>query len=687
MKILVLAYYISNDSSGGGSGRFMWTLAEALAEMGHEVICSTEPGDHENKRYDLIICSHFLHLIANNQSPKICISHGVENDETLYPGAQYYVSVSEEVKKHNMRNHIYSTVIPQPIKMPDSPIPGPNAELENILVIRRNENNEYPFDFLKENYSLAYSDLDRPIEDQIKWADLCITLGRGALEAMAYGRPVIVADKRDYMAAIGDGYLDETNIDEIAKCNFSGRRFKHPLTREWIEGEIAKYNPEDVQFLRQYVIDNHEATKIAGEYLRMAEGKESKVIDGLISVVIPAFNQHGMTLDCIYAVLENTAGFEIVVVDNGSEPPIDIPFTGFHECRVIRNEENKGFPAAVNQGISEAKGETIVLLNNDVTVTPGAINRLEGWLDTFDIVGPITNYAAGKQTVQVEPYQNIDELNEVAEDVAESNEDHGVEVNWVIGFCMAFKKSLADDVGAFDESLWPCSGEEIDFCLRAKEKGYSVAIAYDAYVHHEGSITFKDMEDAGQVKYAEICKRNDDHLRKKWGHDFWKQQDIDSEPSTPSGGIRLNIGCGYNHKEGYINIDNRSEVNPDLVCDVLKGLPYNNDSVDVVMAHDFLEHIPIGHTIGVIDEIWRVLKPGGVLDSYTPDAAHGQGAFQDPTHVSFWVENSWMYFSKPNYRNLYGIKANFDIEKLERTESAYNVYHLRVIARAIKGEK
>lgn len=153
--------------------------------------------------------------------------------------------------------------------------------------------------------------------------------------------------------------------------------------------------------------------------------------------------------------------------------------------------------------------------------------------------------------------------------------------------------------------------------------------------------------------------------------------------------FKLNLGCGFRLQKGYINIDNRPEVKPDLVCDITEGLPYDDDSVDEVRAWDFLEHILLGKTVGVIEEIWRVLKPGGIFESFTPDAEVGQAAFQDPDHKSFWVQNSWLYYSHPQYRTLYGTKADFNISKIARVETDKHarVYHLHVIAEARKEEK
>jgi len=289
----------------------------------------------------------------------------------------------------------------------------------------------------------------------------------------------------------------------------------------------------------------------------------------MISIIVPCYNQHDMTEECINAIRENTQDCEIIIVDNGSTPPIKKPFTGSIETTVIRNEENKGFPVAVNQGIRAAKGETIILLNNDVIVTREWAERLAVYLAEgydFSVVGPVTNYAAGLQRVQINSYQNKEELNDAAFDMAEEMEGQNEEVNFVIGFCMAFKRSLFDEIGPFDESLWPCSGEEIDFCLNARAKGYKVGIALDTYVHHEGSKTFGDMEKAGQVNYAELCKRNDKHLAEKWGTDFWQQQSITRDINSVTWGK-------YSYADEDIDVSFLENANLTIgkFCSIAKG--------------------------------------------------------------------------------------------------------------------
>ena len=138
--------------------------------------------------------------------------------------------------------------------------------------------------------------------------------------------------------------------------------------------------------------------------------------------------------------------------------------------------------------------------------------------------------------------------------------------------------------------------------------------------------------------------------------------------------VKINLGSGNRPVDGFINIDIQERVNPDVVCDVVKGLPYEDSSVDEVRAHDFLEHIPMGKTIGVIEEIWRVLKPGGLFEHFTP-SSDGRGAFCDPTHLSFWNILSWNYFAHDAHRDLYGIKAKFEVVELRDVLTGEQIIH------------
>ena len=146
--------------------------------------------------------------------------------------------------------------------------------------------------------------------------------------------------------------------------------------------------------------------------------------------------------------------------------------------------------------------------------------------------------------------------------------------------------------------------------------------------------------------------------------------------------VRLNLGCGSRHIDEYTNIDMDATCEPDVLLDICAGLPYDDNSVSEVRAFDFLEHIPASKTIYVVDEIWRVLKPGGKFEHFTP-STDGRGAFQDPTHISFWNINSWLYFCEGTWAGMYGIKSRFKVEYIRDiiTSDALNIIHTHGILR------
>lgn len=129
---------------------------------------------------------------------------------------------------------------------------------------------------------------------------------------------------------------------------------------------------------------------------------------------------------------------------------------------------------------------------------------------------------------------------------------------------------------------------------------------------------------------------------------------------------KLHLGAGKIRKEGYINIDTRELPSIDLVRDILRGLPYSDDTINEVFSENFMEHIPQTETIFVMNEIWRVLKPGGIAHHIIP-LAGTQNDYQDPTHLSRWHINTFLYYMNGHYKNDYydGMIKGWDIQKCE----------------------
>ncbi|MGB7295227.1 MAG: methyltransferase domain-containing protein [Candidatus Aminicenantales bacterium] len=79
--------------------------------------------------------------------------------------------------------------------------------------------------------------------------------------------------------------------------------------------------------------------------------------------------------------------------------------------------------------------------------------------------------------------------------------------------------------------------------------------------------------------------------------------------------MKLNLGCGTDHKEGYINVDISTHCNPDKVWDLRKRIPLKGDSVSEIRAYNIVEHLEVKD---IMKEFYRVLKKGGLLDILCP---------------------------------------------------------------------
>ena len=229
----------------------------------------------------------------------------------------------------------------------------------------------------------------------------------------------------------------------------------------------------------------------------------------MISIIIPVHNQKDYTKACIESIEANTRDFELFVVDNGSKPPFEKP------C--IRNEENLGFPKAVNQGIEVAKGDVIAILNNDVIVTKGWLEILQGHLSNgLDMVGPVTNSISGPQQVLIDQYDDLTTLYKAAEGLQEKKKGQSYPYHRLVFFCVAIKREVIDKIGLLDEIYTPGNCEDDDFCMTAIEAGFKLGIAEDCYVHHFRSVTHKAMD----LDYRELLATNQRIFNDKWGDKY-----------------------------------------------------------------------------------------------------------------------------------------------------------------------
>jgi len=161
--------------------------------------------------------------------------------------------------------------------------------------------------------------------------------------------------------------------------------------------------------------------------------------------------------------------------------------------------------------------------------------------------------------------------------------------------------------------------------------------------------------------------------------------------------MKLHLGCGDAKLPGYVGIDLVNHSCVDKVWDLREGIPYPDGTVSHLEAVHVLEHLP--DPVQIMNEIWRVCRHGTKVHIIVP-STDGRGAFQDPSHISWWNINSMFYYGKcmdKSQKEMYGrwyskspawtgFKGLFIIRKIRNKKARYGVINIEVQMDAHKGE-
>jgi GT2 family glycosyltransferase len=240
----------------------------------------------------------------------------------------------------------------------------------------------------------------------------------------------------------------------------------------------------------------------------------------LTSIIIPYFNNGFYTYQCIKSIQANTSlPYEILLIDNASTDKWPTRLKAMKGIRYYRNKTNLGFAGAVNTGLRLAKGNYLLILNNDVIVSRFWLENLLKPVQRgeLDLVGPISNEISGPQKVNL-AYNGLDEYHIKSKHYTKANGSKLMRTDRVVGFCMLFKREIFNDIGYFDERYEIGNFEDDDYCLRLKTKHYRMGFTHACYIHHYGSLSFKQ----NQFVYNDILNINREKFLEKWSYHLKK---------------------------------------------------------------------------------------------------------------------------------------------------------------------
>lgn len=203
----------------------------------------------------------------------------------------------------------------------------------------------------------------------------------------------------------------------------------------------------------------------------------------------------------------------------------------------------------------------------------------------------------------------------------------------------SWNKKFYDKIGGHDASMGVL--DDHDLMCRTYIHGTMKHIDECLYIYHiHGENSYLGMNNAFiQTETLNIHDKYIYSLAEKWAN-INKLYKID-------------LCGGHGKPEGYIGVD---LANSDITVDLNGPWPFQDGSVGVIRAHDAIEHLR--NPIHTMKEVYRVLAPGGLFLTMTP-STDGRGAFQDPTHVSFWNRNSFLYYTNATFAKYIGTPVRF----------------------------
>lgn len=297
--------------------------------------------------------------------------------------------------------------------------------------------------------------------------------------------------------------------------------------RALLHYRAAKAIHPELEWVIQPNIDFAERHRRAAINPEMAQPVEAPFT---IDIVVPVFNALDDVKRCLESLEHNTDGFrvKVIVVNDGSGQDTTTWLRQYCHAHphftLIEHPKNSGYTRAVNTGLRASKADFVITQNSDTIMTPGWLRGMIRCMQSdpkIGIVGPLSNAAS---------WQNVPDLRDSSGLFAVNNIPNGLDTDgmarlvskaaarsyprlpFVNGFCFMIRRAVIEKIGYMDEENFPIGyGEENDYCIRAADAGYELAIADDVYVFHAKSKSF------GHERRKTLSEQGTSNIKRKHG--------------------------------------------------------------------------------------------------------------------------------------------------------------------------
>lgn len=255
-------------------------------------------------------------------------------------------------------------------------------------------------------------------------------------------------------------------------------------------------------------------------------------------IIVPAYSGDALTAKCFEMIKQNTTHgqYRVIWVDNGS-PTRTLAEAALQDMNYIsiKLPKNLGFVRAANRGLRVSNADYICLMNNDVFVSSGWLDKMIAALKRdpkLGIVGPLTapppanmpgaydsphniRYIEDHFGGKVFPeYIGLEDFNRKLEMIYG---DQTRPVSFVAFFCSVMKREVFDKVGLLDANFGIGMYDDNDYNMAARALGYKTELVNNTCVVHIGRQTFNMMESVEGFNVNALVEKNHEYINRKWG--------------------------------------------------------------------------------------------------------------------------------------------------------------------------
>jgi predicted SAM-dependent methyltransferase len=381
------------------------------------------------------------------------------------------------------------------------------------------------------------------------------------------------------------------------------------------------------------------------------------------SIITPEHSINNIEfLDELYQSLkaQTYKEWEWIILTNGKCYPENLPSMFFQDERIqiyrSKNDSEYRFVGALKQeAFFLGSGDILVEVDHDDILAETCLEELFHAYQDPEIGFVYSDNIVYHMTDEFKPYlaehgwtykdYNWNNKNYIGMDSFKPTSQSLSFIWYAPDHVRSWRKEVYYAIGGHNPNLDICDDHELMIRTYLNTKMFH--INKPLYIYRvTGNNTWIERNDKIQITTVELFKQYAQKLAER-----------DAELKNLH---KVDIGGGINPLPGYLTVD---LYDADIIADLNEGIPLPENSVGVLNASHVIEHLK--DPLKTMSEIHRVLAHGGWAFIEVP-STDGRGAFQDPTHVSFWNENSFSYYTH-GYRAAYIRNTNvkFQIYRLE----------------------